>query len=264
MNTSLRVICFTMLFLTVAFRAPAEDFTNAIHAFLQHRAEMEHKPGGIVVGLVDEHGSRIISHGKLENGTDQEVNGDSVFALHSGTCQFTRLLLLDMIERGEMKLDDPAAKYLPKSVRMPSHNGKEITLHHLATETSGLPDFYDKLHPKRADNPFCDYTVEKMYAFLSDYQLSCDPGVYYAHGGVAMGLLGHVIALKAGASYESLVVDRICRPLQMDSTRVTLTPGLKSRLITEYNSLGYPTAWRILTGEFRRLLADCTQPSMTC
>ena len=243
MITAVRIICFTILLSVFSFRAAAEDFTNAIHAFLQHRAEIEKKPGGIVVGIVDEHGSSIISYGKLDGGTDQEVNGDTVFALHSGTCTFTALLLQDMIARGEMNLDDPVAKYLPKSVKMPSHNGKEITLRHLVTETSSLPNFGDKLHPKRADNPFGDYTVEKMYAFLSDYQLGCDPGVYYGHGGVAMGLLGHVIALKAGTNYESLVVDRICRPLKMDSTRVTLTPGLKSRLMTEYNSIGYPTAW---------------------
>jgi len=45
--------------------------------------------------------------------------------------------------------------------------------------------------------------------------------------------LGHVIALKAGTNYESLVLDRICRPLKLDSTRITLTPELKARLAGE-------------------------------
>lgn len=40
-------------------------------------------------------------------------------------------------------------------------------------------------------------------------------------------MLGHVIALKAGTDYETLVVDRICRPLKMDSTRITLTPEVE-------------------------------------
>jgi hypothetical protein len=53
-----------------------------------------------------------------------------------------------------------------------------------------------------------------------------------------MGLLGHVIALKAGASFESLVVDRICRPLEMDSTRITLTPEQKTRFATGHNRFG--------------------------
>jgi CubicO group peptidase (beta-lactamase class C family) len=243
-NTNIRrivqVICFALSFSTVPFPAVGEDFTNAIRAFLQHRGDLEKTEGGIVVGIVDEHGSGIIGYGKLDNGTDQEVSGDTLFGIYSSTCLFTGLLLEDMIGRGEMKLDDPVAKYLPKAVKMPTRSGKEITLRHLLTETSGLPSFADELDPERADNPYADYTVEKMYAFLSDYQLTCDPGAKFEHGGVAMGLLGHVVALKAGTKYESLVVDRICRPLKMDSTRFTLTPELKSRLAAAHpDQFGY-------------------------
>jgi hypothetical protein len=53
-----------------------------------------------------------------------------------------------------------------------------------------------------------------------------------------MGLLGHVLTLEAGTNYESLVVGRICRPLKMDSTRITLTPELQSRFATGHNEIG--------------------------
>jgi len=55
------------------------------------------------------------------------------------TQTFTGLWLQDMIERGEMKRDDPGARYLPKLVKLPTRNGKEITLLQWATHTSGLP-----------------------------------------------------------------------------------------------------------------------------
>ena len=207
-------------------------------AFLQQRVEVEKRDVGIVVGIVDEHGSSVVSCGKMDNGTDQEVNGDTLFDIASITKPFTGLLLQDMIERGEMKLDDPVAKYLPRSVRMPARNGKEITLLHLVTHTSGLPHIADNLDPKRADNPFADYTVEELNAFLSGYQLTRDPGTKFEYSSLGVGLLGHVIALKAGTDYESLVVDRICRPLKMDSTRITLTPELKSRFATGHNQFG--------------------------
>src|SRR6185295_15059629 len=58
------------------------------------------------------------------------------------------------------------------------------------------------------------------------------------YSSLGAGVLGHVIALKAGSDYESLVVDRICRPLRMDSTRITLTPELKSRFATGHNQFG--------------------------
>ena len=53
---------------------------------------------------MDEHGSSIVSYGKMDNGTDQEVNGDTVFDIASITKPFTGLLLQDMIERGVARL----------------------------------------------------------------------------------------------------------------------------------------------------------------
>jgi D-alanyl-D-alanine-carboxypeptidase/D-alanyl-D-alanine-endopeptidase len=238
MITAARAICFTIVFSALSFRASAEDFTNAIHAFLQRRVEVEKRDVGIVVGIVDEHGSSIVSCGKMGNGTDQEVNGDTLFDIASITKPFTGLLLQDMIERGEMELHDPVQKYLPASISMPTRNGKEITLRHLVTHTSGLPHFAGNLNPKRVDQPFADYTVEELNAFLSSYQLTRDPGAKFEYSSLGAGLLGYVISLKAGSDYESLVVDRICLPLKMDSTRITLTPELKARFATGHNRFG--------------------------
>jgi serine-type D-Ala-D-Ala carboxypeptidase/endopeptidase len=246
-NTA-RIICFAILCLS--FSASAEDFTNALHVFLQHRVEVEKRDVGIVVGIVDAGGSSIVSSGRLDNGTDQKVNGDTVFEIGSVTKTFTGLLLQDMVERGEMKLDDPVAKYLPKSVKVPSRNGKEITLLQLATHTSGLPTSSITWIPKRADDPRADYTVERMYEFVSSYELPRDPGTKYEYSTVGMALLGQAIALKAGTTYESLVIDRICRPLKMDSTRITLTPQLNARFAIGHNYCGYSVSnsyWGALT-----------------
>ena len=142
------------------------------------------------------------------------MDGDTLFEIGSITKVFTALLLQDMIERGEMKLDDPVQKYLPNSVKMPTYQGKEITLLHLATHTSGLP---------RDDDG-------QLYAFLSHCALRQAPGTRLEYSNLGMGLLGHVIALKADKDYETLVVERICQPPGMDSTRITLPPELESRL----------------------------------
>jgi serine-type D-Ala-D-Ala carboxypeptidase/endopeptidase len=232
----------------VSCAGSGEEFADAIHAYLRQCVESRNPRIGIVVGLLDKHGSRVVGYGKLDDENDRVVNGDTLFEIGSDTKTFTALLLQDMVRRGEMRLDDPVAKYLPASVTMPTRNGKDITLRHLATHTSGLPGLPDNLDPKRADNPYADYTVEKLYAFLSRYQLSRDPGATSEYSNFGMGLLGHVIALKAGASYESLVVERICRPLQMDSTSISLTPELKSRFATPHNQFGEPVpVWDLPT-----------------
>jgi len=227
----------------------AEDFTNAIHAFLQHRIEQK-RDVAVVVGLVDEHGSKIVCCGKLDNDTDEDVNGDTLFEIGSITKTFTALLLEDMVQRGQMKLNDPAAEYLPASVKMPARNGKKITLLQLATHTSGLPGTSVTWIPKRADDPRADYTIERLYEFASNCKLTRDPGTKYEYSTAGMALLGQAIALKAGMNYDSLVENRICRPLGMNSTVLTLTPELKRRFATGHNYCGYAVSssyWGALT-----------------
>ena len=202
---------------------------------------------GIVVGFVNEHGSSIVSCGKLDNGTDLEIDGDSLFEIGSVTKTFTALLLQDMVERGRI----PWRNTCPPRSGALTHNGKPITLLRLATHTSGLPKIPDNLDPKNAENPYADYTVEKMYAFLSRYQPPRHREADWQYSSLGMGLLGHAIALEAGTNYESLVVDRICRPLKMDRTRIRLTPEMQSRLAIGHNPIGEEVPswdWPMLAG----------------
>lgn len=232
-----RFLYFTAFLFAAQLRVWAQDgFTDndAIKAFLHE--SFDGRNIGMVIGLVDERGSRIFSAGSPDNGTHQELNGGSVFEIGSITKTFTALLLQDMVERGEMRLDDPVAAYLPKSVRMPTHNGKEITLANLAAQDSGLP--FNAKNLSSGENPFADYTADKLYDFLANYTLTNDPGAKFEYSNLGMGLLGHVIALKAGTNYESLVADRICRPLRMNETRITLLPGMNARLARGHNAAG--------------------------
>ena len=202
-----------------------------VKVMLQDYIDTDKLGAALVVGVVDANGAWVAGRGKLDDGTDREANGDTVFEIGSITKVFTALLLQDMVERGEMKLDDPVQKYLPDTVKVPTYEGKQITLLHLATHTSGLPGMPDNLSPHTWKDPDqTDYTVEQLYTFLSHYKLRRAPGMEAAYSNLGFELLGHVIALKAGTNYETLVLDRICRPLGMNSTRIVLTPEMKSRL----------------------------------
>jgi CubicO group peptidase (beta-lactamase class C family) len=83
--TAVRAIGLTIVISALSFRASAEDFANAIRAFLQQRAEVAKRDVGIVVGIVDQPGSSIVSSGKMDNGTDQEVDSDTLFDIASIT-----------------------------------------------------------------------------------------------------------------------------------------------------------------------------------
>jgi len=201
-----------------------------IRRILAQRVDEFHQSVGIVAGMIGPDGHRMVSHGALEKGDTRALDGDTVFEIGSITKVFTSLLLADMVERGEVALSDPVAKFLPAGVKVPQRNGKQITLQDLATHTSGLPRLPGNMKPKDDRNPYADYTVAQMYEFLSSYELTRDIGSQYEYSNLGGGLLGHALALRAGKDYETLVRDRITGPLGMKDTGITLSPSMKARL----------------------------------
>lgn len=218
--------------------APASPVpTDAeIRQILVDRIDTQHQSVGIVVGIITPEGRRIISYGHLNQGDARTLNGDTVFEIGSVTKVFTSLLLADMVQHNQVALDDPVAKYLPPSVKMPQRNGRSITLVDLATHTSGLPRLPTNMHPKDPANPYADYSVEQLYEFLSTYQLTRDIGSRYEYSNLSGGLLGHVLARRAGKDYEALVLSEVCAPLGMKSTTITLTPQMKARLAVGHDA----------------------------
>ena len=185
---------------------------------------------GIVVGLLDANGTRrVVAVG---------LPADRVFEIGSITKVFTSSILAGMGADGSVHLDDPIAKYLPPSVQVPARNGRQITLLDLATQSSGLPRLPANMAPRDSTNPYADYAVDQMYAFLSGYQLTRDPGETYEYSNLGVGLLGHVLALKAGMSYEELVRRRVLAPLGMRETAITLSPALRARLAPGHDNEG--------------------------
>ena len=207
---------------------------SAVRAFLLPRVAAFPDSGkhgtGIVVGLLDASGARrIVAVG---------VDSARVFEIGSITKVFTTSVLADMVERGEVKLDDPVAKFLPRSVHVPARGDRQITLLDLATQSSGLPRMPANFTPRDSMNPYSDYSVQQMYDFLAGYQLTRDIGAEYEYSNLGMGLLGHALALKAGMGYEELVRRRILTPLGMTQTGITLTPAMRAKLAPGHNGEG--------------------------
>src|SRR5580698_9041836 len=120
---------------------------DEIREILVKRIEQQKRAVGIVVGVIEPTGRRVVAYGNFAKGDPRTVDGDTIFEIGSVTKVFTSLLLADMVNRKEVALDDPAAKYLPENVRMPERSGKAITLHDLCTHTSGLPRIPNNFKP---------------------------------------------------------------------------------------------------------------------
>ena len=176
---------------------------------LVERIDAQRQSVGLVVGVIEPNGRRVVTYGSLAKGDSRPLNGDTIFEIGSITKVFTSLLLADATERHEVALTDPIAKYLPPQVKVPERGGRSITLQDLSTHTSGLPRMPANMDPKDPSNPYADYSVDQLYQSLSTVQLTRDIGAQYEYSNLDGGLLGHVLARRAGMDYEALVQSRM-------------------------------------------------------
>lgn len=198
------------------------------------------KPVGIVVGLLQDGRTQVLGYGREKNAPPA---GDTIFEIGSITKVFTASLLADMVARGEVSLDDPVRKFLPPEVKVPSRSGKEITLAQLASHVSGLRRLPANLYSATKDmaNPYAKYRAEHLHEFLSKHELARDPGEKYEYSNLGAGVLGHALARRLGMTWEEAVLSRICRPIGMNDTALTLTDAQKARLAPGHGADGKVT-----------------------
>ena len=223
--------------------------SDAIRQLLAER--MQHNGVGTVVGVIEPSGRRVVVHGRSGAANGRALDGDTVFQIGSLTKVFTGLLLADMVQRGDVALDDPAQKYLPDGVKMPQR-ARPITLLDLSTHRSGLPSMPNNFRLDADPNPIEAYTVDDLHAFLSSYLPPVAPGEKYQYSNLGVSLLGRLLGRRAGKEYESLLSERVLRPLGLSSTAITVSAGMASRLAPGHDRYLQP----VYTPEMKTLQAS--------
>ncbi len=133
------------------------------------------------------------------------------FRIGSITKQFTAMLILQQVELGKIDLNTPISKYI---TNYPTENGEKITIHHLLTHTSGLPNYtsfeaYQQGHNKESITP------EMLVKTFQDIDLEFTPGEMYRYSNSGYSLLGYILEETTGKSYEQLLEENIFTPLSM-------------------------------------------------
>jgi serine-type D-Ala-D-Ala carboxypeptidase/endopeptidase len=221
---------------------------------------------GIVVGVVDEHGTRVLGFGRAGDDQLQSPTGQTLFEIGSVTKVFTALLLADMAEQGRVRLNQSVSELLPEDIGPLMCGERPMQLVDLATHTSGLPRLPPNLVLDNLDDPYAAYTNDMLYACLHEHakpsavkslsksltglfetlagKQESRPQWQYSNLGV--GLLGHLLERRAGRPYEELVIDRICRPLGMHHTRVDLDAALRANSTSGHDADGRPVSdWNL-------------------
>ena len=139
---------------------------------------------------------------------------DTKHRLGSVTKQFTAMLILQLVEQGKLKLDAPISTYL---LDYPKASGHKITIHHLLTHTSGIPNYtsFPNFVKELSINPYSPEAFVKKFA---DLPLEFTPGEKFAYSNSGYFLLGYIIEKVSGKTYEQFLQDNILTPLKMNNT----------------------------------------------
>jgi len=152
------------------------------------------------------------------------------FRLGSITKQFTAASILLLEERGKLKIDDPVKTYLPDAPAA----WDRITIHHLLTHTSGIPNF-TSFQTYRTMEPFA-MTPEKIVATFSDKPLDFAPGDKFSYSNSGYVLLGYLIEKITGGSYESFVYQNLLAPAGMKDSGYDSNASIIERRAAGYAS----------------------------
>ena len=149
------------------------------------------------------------------------ITADTRFLIGSVSKQFTAMAVLVLAEQGKLGLDDPVTRYFPS---FPAY-GQAITVRHLLTHTSGIPEYLvdefwnDPQHQQR------DVTLEEVIQMIHSYDTAdFSAGSVFSYCNSGYVLLGDIIQQCSGKSFKDFVTETLLQPAGMIHTQVGEDP----------------------------------------
>ena len=199
-----------LLFVLSTTTCVAQDIEAKVDEYVGTYLKIGNFSGSI---LIAKEGRILLSKGYGMANLEHDVPNapQTIFRLGSVTKQFTSMAIMQLREKGRLDVDDPIAKYLPTYP-----NGEEITIHHLLTHTSGIPDFGE--FPDLQKTIMIPSPVEKTIQRFKDKPLEFTPGEKFKYSNSGYILLGYIIEKVSGTSYEEFLEENIFQPVNMMNT----------------------------------------------
>lgn len=143
---------------------------------------------------------------------DIPMKADHVFRIGSITKQFTAIAILQLMEQGKLSLQDEITKFIPD---YPTR-GNRITIEHLLTHTSGIPDFSNMRDTTQMGKK--DFTPKQMIDYFKNEPIRFAPGTKYEYSNSGYFLLGYIIEQITGMSYAQYIEENFFKPLGMNAS----------------------------------------------
>jgi cyclic peptide transporter len=220
-------------------RAGDSTLDRRIADYVEKTRQEAHIPGLSLV-IIDSGRTVIRSFGVTDLATRQPVTPATLFQLGSCSKAFTALAVLDLEQRGRVRLDDAVSQYIPWLHLRYHGQDVPVTLRQLLHHTSGIGWTSLSKIPQDSGAGALEHTVRA----LDGENLSALPGKRYEYATVNYDILALVIQRVSGLPFETYLRQRILAPLGLDATSIG-APVDSSRLASGYK-IGFfrPRAFR--------------------
>lgn len=205
------IILFSIIALSCLNAKAQLSIENRIDSILDKKYNPK-EPGAAV--LVSKNG-QVVYHkafGSANLELDVPMKTKHVFNIGSMTKQFTAVSVLMLVEQGKLNLDDEITKFLPE---YPT-NGRRITIHHLLNHTSGIKSYTSVQKVRKMIRT--DVSSKELIDVFKNEPFDFNPGSAFKYNNSGYAILGYIIELISGVSYEEFVEKNIFLHLGMSSS----------------------------------------------
>ena len=165
----------------------------------------------------------------MENGV--KALPDSRFMIASVSKQFTCMAVMKLKERNLLQYDDEIRNYIGD---LP-FGDQGITIRHLMTHTSGIPDYVEIILDRFKDLGTERLDIREAIKIIKDFEgLEFQPGTRYSYSNSGYVLLQHIIEQASGEDFIDFMSENIFRPLKMQNTLIPKDAGKVDRLAVGY------------------------------
>ena len=179
---------------------------------LAEDARLKHTVPGVVLGILHEGHVKAAGFGITNVDHPLEVTGQTLFQVGSITKTFSGTLIMKLVEGGKIDLDATVRTYLPQFKVDDEEASRQVTIRHLMTHTSGwFGDFFHDTGPG-------DDASAKYVSDMADLEQLAPIGQVWSYNNAGFYLLGYIIELVSGKSYQEALRETILEPLGLKNT----------------------------------------------
>lgn len=182
-----------------------------------------HVPGTSLAVLTDGTVHELAS-GLLHRGTGVEVTPDSVFLAGSLAKTYTATLVMQLVDSGDLDLDAPVVSVLPEFATPDPEAAKTITIRQLLSHTGGVTNDFNH------DTGRGDDCLAKYVEAARNVALDCPPGTALSYGSLGYVVLGRVIEVLTGQTWDQALKDRLFTPLGLEHSMTLPEEALRFRV----------------------------------